>query len=61
MHFNLLLLYVYNHRLRKIVYQLRKKLKFYKINRRLKFCARVLIAVSSCPAAGELSELLLLL
>ena len=33
---NLLLLYLYNHRWKQIIYQLRKSLKIYEINQRLK-------------------------
>ena len=50
MNCNLLVFYLSNHRLKKINYQLRKKLQIYKIIQRLKLWAHVSIAVSPCPA-----------
>ena len=41
----------------KIIYQLRKQLKIYEINQRLKFWPPVPIAGSSCPAGGCTGEL----
>ena len=38
----------------KVIYQLRKQLKIYKINRKLKLWARVPITVSSCPSSNHM-------
>ena len=49
----LLPLYLSNHRGEKIIYQLRKLLKIYEINQRLKLWAHAPIAVSSFSAAAH--------
>ena len=49
MYFNLLLLYLSNRRWKNTKY-----LKIYETNQQLKLFVRVLIAVSSCPAAANL-------
>ena len=43
-----------NHRYKKSIYQLRKELKIYEINQRLKLWAHVPIAVSSSTAAAHM-------
>ena len=48
MYFNLLPLYLSNHRCKKTIYQLRQQLKIYEINQRLKLWARLPVAISSC-------------
>ena len=54
MYCHLLFLQLFNRRQKKIIYQLRKQLKIYEINQRLKLWARVPIAVSSHPAAAHM-------
>ena len=53
MYCNLLLLYLSDHRWKKIIYQLRKYLKIYETDL-LKPWARVSIGVNSCPAATHI-------
>ena len=51
---NLFLLYLSNHRWKKIIYRLRRWFKTYEINQRLNLWAGVPIVVSSCPAAAHM-------
>ena len=54
MYCNVLFLRLSNHRWEKIIYQLRKLLKIYEINQRLKIWTRPPVAVSSRSPAGHM-------